>query len=74
MATASINDAIEYYELFKEVQQILARDEDTDFQPLNLVCVFSPPADGNKDVQQIQEDLPQEKKITKKNLIKRKRH
>jgi type I restriction enzyme R subunit len=34
---------------------------DPDFQPLNIACVFSPPAEGNKDVQQIQEDLPQEK-------------
>ncbi|MCI9632034.1 type I restriction endonuclease subunit R [Schaedlerella arabinosiphila] len=73
LATASINDAIEYYELFKEVQQILARDEDTDFQPLNLVCVFSPPADGNKDVQQIQEDLPQEKEDNKKEPDKKKK-
>ena len=29
--------------------------------PLNIACVFSPPADGNPDVKQIQEDLPQEK-------------
>ena len=34
---------------------------DPAFQPLNIACVFSPPAEGNKDVQQIQEDLPQEK-------------
>jgi type I restriction enzyme R subunit len=31
------------------------------FSPLNIACVFSPPAEGDKDVQQIQEDLPQEK-------------
>lgn len=59
LATASINDAIEYYELFREVQA--RRIEDGDFQPLNIACVFSPPAEGNKDVQQIQEDLPQER-------------
>jgi type I site-specific deoxyribonuclease, hsdR family len=59
-ATASINDAIEYYELFKTMQaEKLA--ENNAFQPLNIACVFSPPAEGNKDVQQIQEDLPQEK-------------
>lgn len=59
-ATASINDAIEYYELFKAMQaEKLA--ENNAFQPLNIACVFSPPAEGNKDVQQIQEDLPQEK-------------
>ena len=31
------------------------------FVPLKIAAVFSPPAEGNKDVQQIQEDLPQEK-------------
>jgi len=60
LATASINDAIEYHALFKTVQaEKLASDPE--FQPLNIACVFSPPAEGNKDVQQIQEDLPQEK-------------
>ena len=29
--------------------------------PLNIACVFSPPAEGDADVRQIQEDLPQEK-------------
>ncbi len=60
LATASINDAIEYYDLFKAIQSKRAQ-EDEDFSPLNIACVFSPPAEGNKDVQQIQEDLPQEK-------------
>jgi len=60
LATASINDAIEYHTLFKEVQaEKLA--ENPDFRLLNIACVFSPPAEGNKDVQQIQEDLQQEK-------------
>lgn len=60
LATASINDAIAYYQLFKQVQtEHLAANPD--FQPLNIVCVFSPPAEGNKDVQQLQEDLTQEK-------------
>ena len=64
LATASINDAIEYHALFKTVQAEKLHNRqaaDPDFQPLNIACVFSPPADGNKDVQQIQEDLPQEK-------------
>ncbi|MDI1308448.1 MAG: type I restriction endonuclease subunit R [Methylotenera sp.] len=60
LATASINNAIEYYALFKEAQAQRQLDDDS-FQPLNIACVFSPPAEGNKDVQQIQEDLPQEK-------------
>ena len=60
LATASINDAIEYYDLFKTMQaEKLAADPG--FRPLNIACVFSPPAEGNPDVKQIQEDLPQEK-------------
>ena len=64
LATASINDAIAYHELFKTIQAQKQNEQqaaDSDFQPLNIACVFSPPAEGNKDVQQIQEDLPQEK-------------
>jgi type I restriction enzyme R subunit len=60
LATASINDAIEYYGLFKTLQAE-RHATDPEFQPLNVACVFSPPAEGDKDVQQIQEDLPQEK-------------
>ena len=60
LATASINNAIKYYKLFKEIQG-QRQAEDDSFQPLSIACVFSPPAEGNKDVQQIQEDLPQEK-------------
>ncbi len=60
LATSSINEAIEYYDLFKAMQlEKLAVDPN--FQPLNIACVFSPPAEGNPDVKQIQEDLPQEK-------------
>ncbi len=60
LATASINHAIEYFSLFKEIQQQRQAEDDI-FLPLNIACVFSPPAEGNKDVQQLQEDLPQEK-------------
>jgi type I restriction enzyme, R subunit len=46
--------------LFKTMQaEKLAADPG--FRPLNIACVFSPPADGDPDVKQIQEDLPQEK-------------
>ncbi|MDZ7631596.1 MAG: type I restriction endonuclease subunit R [Gemmatimonadaceae bacterium] len=60
LATASINDAIEYHALFKTMQAE-KQAADPDFKPLNIACVFSPPAEGDKDVKQIQEDLPQEK-------------
>ncbi|WP_319542201.1 type I restriction endonuclease subunit R [uncultured Pseudodesulfovibrio sp.] len=58
-ATGSINDAIEYYELFKQVQAE-RQAADPDYIPLKVAAVFSPPADGNPDVKQLQEDLPQE--------------
>jgi type I restriction enzyme R subunit len=71
LATASINDAIAYHSIFKEVQAKRKLD-DENFAPLNIACVFSPPAiikeeeDENSrknagDVRQLQEDLPQEK-------------
>ncbi len=60
LATASINDAIEYYKVFKEFQAERQAD-DLKYVSLKIAAVFSPPAEGNKDVQQIQEDLPQEK-------------
>jgi|LakMenEpi03Aug12_release.lakeMendotaPanAssembly.Ray.scaffolds.fasta_scaffold12202_5 type I restriction enzyme R subunit len=59
LATSSINDAIEYHALFKTMQAE-KKAADPEFQPLNIACVFSPPAEGNPDVKQIQEDLPQE--------------
>jgi type I restriction enzyme R subunit len=63
-ATSSINDAIEYYKLFKTIQEEKIKG-DENYQQLNIACVFSPPADGNKDVQQLQEDLQQEKEDNK---------
>lgn len=60
LATSSINDAIEYYRLFKTLQYE-CQANNPDFIPLNIACVFSPPAEGNKDVEQLQEDLEQEK-------------
>ncbi|MBN8519202.1 MAG: type I restriction endonuclease subunit R [Candidatus Accumulibacter sp.] len=60
LACASINHAIAYHALFKETQaRRLA--ENPEFRPLNIACVFSPPAEGNRDVLQIQEDLEQER-------------
>jgi len=66
LATASINNAIEFYHLFKEIQK-KKQNENPDYIPLNIACVFSPPAEGNKDIQQIQEDLVQEKEDNKQN-------
>ncbi|MGE3601285.1 MAG: type I restriction endonuclease subunit R [Dehalococcoidia bacterium] len=64
-ATASINDAIEYYQLFHESQaQRRAADAESPF--LKVAAVFSPPAEGNRDVLQIQEDLPQEREDNRK--------
>jgi type I restriction enzyme R subunit len=64
LATASINNAIEYYRLFKATQQRLKAENEA-YVPLKIACVFSPPAEGNKDIQQIQEDLVQEKEDNK---------
>ena len=74
LASASINHAIEFYELFKRIQAQKLADDET-YEPLNIACVFSPPAqavanDANnnqgsdknvKDIKQLQDDLPQEK-------------
>ncbi|MCF6130894.1 type I restriction endonuclease subunit R [Flavobacterium wongokense] len=69
LATASINNAIEYYRLFKTVQK-LKKELDESYVPLNIACVFSPPAqliakEGDaknaEDIKQLQEDLQQEK-------------
>jgi type I restriction enzyme, R subunit len=59
LATSSISDAIEFYDLFKPAQEDKQK-MDPDFKVLNIACVFSPPSEGNLDVKQIQEDLPQE--------------
>lgn len=72
LATASINEAIEYYELFRRVQQE-KQQQDENFEPLNIACVFSPPAEGNKDIQQIQEDLPQEQVDNRKDPEEKKK-
>ncbi|MFQ6603280.1 type I restriction endonuclease subunit R [Flavobacterium sp. C3NV] len=69
LATASINNAIEYYRLFKQTQQ-KKKEADDDYVSLNIACVFSPPAQllakkGDQknadDIKQLQEDLQQEK-------------
>jgi type I restriction enzyme R subunit len=70
LATASINDAIAYQSLFTELQAE-KQAADPDFQPLNIACVFSPPAqlaenaESKKDIEQLSEDLQQEKEDNK---------
>lgn len=71
LASASINNAIEYYELFKQAQA-KNQEADENYTPLNIACVFSPPAEGNKDVKQLQEDLQQEKADNEKEPEKKK--
>ncbi|MFG6685103.1 type I restriction endonuclease subunit R [Mariniflexile sp. HNIBRBA6329] len=78
LATASINNAIEYFRLFKAIQE-RKKAEDEDYVPLNIACVFSPPAqliaqNGDQqsqknaaDIKQLQEDLAQEKEDNKQN-------
>ncbi|ROI10755.1 type I restriction endonuclease subunit R [Chryseobacterium sp. H3056] len=72
LATASINNAIDFYDLFKKIQKKKIA-ENPDYVPLNIACVFSPPAEGNKDIQQIQEDLAQEKEDNKQNPDEKKK-
>lgn len=84
LATSSINDAIEYYRLFKTNQEKYKK-EDEDYSPLNITAVFSPPAqllakEGDAqsqksaaEVRQIQEDLTQEKEDNKQNPEEKKK-
>jgi type I restriction enzyme R subunit len=72
LATSSINNAIEYYKLFKETQSKYMI-KNPEFISLNIACVFSPPSHliakeedsqsqkNAADVKQLQEDLLQEK-------------
>ncbi len=83
-ATASINNAIEYYKLFKEIQ-IQNQAENEAYIPLNIACVFSPPSqliakDGDQksqknaaDIKQLQKIWLKKKKTISKSQKKRKR-
>ena len=78
LATTSINDAIEYYQLFKEIQK-KKQVENPNYVPLNIACVFSPPSqlisnNGDQqaqknaaDIKQLQEDLTNEREDNKQN-------
>lgn len=72
LATSSINDAIEYYNLIK-LEQARRVEADKSYKSLNIACVFSPPAqliakEGDQqshknaaDIKQLQDDLMQER-------------
>ena len=66
-ATSSINDAIEYYKIFKE-----KINENEEYKNINIACIFSPPSEGNKDIEQMQEDLEQEREDNKVNQSEKK--
>jgi type I restriction enzyme R subunit len=84
MATASINNAIEYYRLFKTIQEKKQKN-DPNYVPLNITAVFSPPAqliakEGDQqsqknaeDIKQLQEDLINEKEDNKQNPEEKKK-
>ncbi len=81
LATASINNAIEYYRLFAKMQNV-ALLQNPDYVPLNIACVFSPPAqllakEGDQknadDIKQLQDDLLQEKEDNKINPEEKKK-
>jgi len=78
LATSSINNAIEYYQLFKEIQK-KKQVENPNYVPLNIACVFSPPSQlisnnsdqqaqkNAADIKQLQEDLTNEREDNKQN-------
>lgn len=84
LATSSINNAIEYYQLFKELQKKKQKNN-PEYVPLNITAVFSPPVqliakEGDQqsqknadDIKQLQEDLIQEKEDNKQNPEEKKK-
>ncbi len=72
LATASINDAIEYFNLFKAAQAE-RRQANGDVVPLNIAAVFSPPGDVSADVRQLQDDLLQERQDNRQEPEKKKK-
>ncbi len=77
LATSSINEAIEYFDMFKTVQEEKLSEDSEGFRRLNVAAVFSPPPkalsedpnnpnpNGADDVRQLQEDLLQENEDNK---------
>lgn len=61
LAVPSIPDAIRYFDVFKEEQEKRSQ-ADSEFVPLNITAVFTPPMRNSSD-----EDLPQEEADNNKN-------
>ena len=61
LATPSIPDAIMFYQIFKDMQEVM-KSENPDYVPLNITAVFTPPMRNSSD-----EDLPQEEADNKDN-------
>lgn len=55
LATPSIPEAIIFYEIFKELQDALVK-EDPDYVPLNVTAVFTPPMRNSSDEDLLQEE------------------
>ena len=74
----AIKENCTHFELFDEIQTKKA-ETDPDFKPLNIACVFSPPAqlaenpEAKKDIEQLSEDLPQEQADNKVDPEKKKK-
>lgn len=61
LATPTIPDAIMFYQIFKDMQEVM-KSENPDYVPLNITAVFTPPMRNSSD-----EDLPQEEADNKDN-------
>ncbi|WP_221091278.1 type I restriction endonuclease subunit R [Deinococcus aquaedulcis] len=66
LATASIDDAIEYHDKFAQIQA-RKQEENPAYVPLNVACVFSPPPSLGAEARGLAEDLAQEREDNKQN-------
>jgi type I site-specific restriction-modification system R (restriction) subunit len=71
LATASINDAIAYYDLFK-IMQVQKQVGNPEFQPLNIACVFSRPPRAIRTCASFKKICRRKKPTMKKPQTKRK--
>ena len=71
LATASIADAITYYQLFKEIQQT-HKTRHPDYRPLKIACLFSPPPHIKQENKDSYEHFSQEQKDYRQDPEKKK--